>query len=433
VDMHSEHQHGPAGGQPLPAARLPQNLPPEPVSDPAHESLVRALRSSFNILRLILILLVVAYFASGTFQVHSGEQGLIVRLGRLTDGPGGGPVYAPGFYFAWPDPFDQKIRLPGTARELRVNTFVFKKAEDERDKPLSELESYGRSLKPGVDGAMITGDKNLAHGRFRIVYHIQDAASLAQNVGEALDQELDPLLERLAESAIIRAAAHRRVEEVTREAIGELTKEIQDLLMADLNRLSTGIVVDNVLAETIEPLPVREAFLRATAARNEMESERSKAEQTASQKLNEVAGPEYTKLVTAIQDYSQAQVTHGEQAKLDTLLGVIDQHLEIAQGQVSVTLREARSEANATRERIEREFQEFVSFADAYHKYPELALMRRWVEMRTTILASKQNELFFVPQIGQVLEISTNRDPNRLIEAERQRFLNKDNPQAPRR
>ena len=54
-------------------------------------------------------------------------------------------------------------------------------------------------------------------------------------------------------------------------------------------------------------------------------------------------------------------------------------------------------------------------------KYPELTLTRRWVQMRRVILTSEENEIFFVPEAGEI-EIIVNRDMQRLIEADVKRY-----------
>jgi sulfur relay (sulfurtransferase) DsrF/TusC family protein len=41
--------------------------------------------------------------------------------------------------------------------------------------------------------------------------------------------------------------------------------------------------------------------------------------------------------------------------------------------------------------------------------------------MRDAILSSKENDIFFVPEAGEI-EIITNRDPQKLIERDLQRY-----------
>ncbi|MBU0640552.1 MAG: hypothetical protein KKB50_16945 [Planctomycetes bacterium] len=401
---------------------------PEEITDPAQESLVSALRSSFNILRVIMVFLVVAYFLSGMFRIQPGEQGLIVRLGTLLinrddQSPHNEtPIFDPGLiWWALPDPFDERIRLSGQAHDLTINTFLFSQGAANPDKPLSEIDASRGALKPGVDGAMITGDRNLAHGRWTVTYRIADGDRFVLNVAEK-PETLEPLLQRLTETAVLRAVSHRRIEEVTQTAINEITQEVARSLRAELEELQTGITIDKVLAETIEPAGVRDAFLRATAAQNERKSEVERAKQRRSEILNRAAGPNHEHLLAAIQAYGAAQVAGAEPERLNELRKAIDAELERAEGQVAVILREAQAAASEIRERVRGEVEEFKYYLESYDKYPRLTLWRRWVEMRTTILASKLNEVFFVPSFADEIEILTNRDMQKLIEAERERY-----------
>jgi hypothetical protein len=99
----------------------------------------------------------------------------------------------------------------------------------------------------------------------------------------------------------------------------------------------------------------------------------------------------------------------------------IDRQLHQAEGEVASRLRRAQSRESAIRERIQQEYKVFVDYRDMYRKYPELTVTRLWVRMRDAILSSKENDIFFVPEAGEI-EIITNRDPQKLIERDLQRY-----------
>ena len=122
-----------------PAPRGAGAPPPRPV-DPAQEALVGALRASFNVLRVLMIVLVVLYGVSGVFRVDSGWQGLVARFGALREAPAGGQVYPPGWYLALPDPLDKKYVLTGQVLTHPVTTFMFAHPEAAISKTVS-LES----------------------------------------------------------------------------------------------------------------------------------------------------------------------------------------------------------------------------------------------------------------------------------------------------
>jgi membrane protease subunit HflK len=420
-----DHGHGPAG------ARAPA---PELEVDPAQESLAGALRAGFNVLRVLMVVLLVAYFLSGWFQVGPGEQGLIVRFGKLRINESsdsryrGTPVFGEGPHFALPDPFDEKIAIAGQTHTLDVDTFLFSIPEKERPqarlKPLKELAPDVDQLTPGVDGAMLSGDRNLSHGRWRVTYHIENAARFAQNVGET-HAALQPILRALTESAVVQAVAGRRVEEVLREALAAVQEDVKARLSRELERLETGIRVDNVVAETIEPGSVRSAFLGVTEAQNERKRLIDQARQTREQVLNEAAGQAHAALLGAVEAYGAAQAAGADAARLDEMLRQIDAQLDGAGGEVAVLLGRARAEASETREAFNREYEEFTALLPLYHENPELTLRDVWTRMRDEILDSKQNDVFYVPGFG-IVEIVTNRDPLKAVEADLERYQKRD-------
>lgn len=425
----STHDHAHPHDHPPLATTAPLSNAPDAVLDPAQESLIRALRSGFRMLLLIMAVLMALYIASGLFIVQSNEQGLIVRAGQLRPSAAGTLLYAPGTHWAMPDPFDEKIRLPGgeQAQQLTIVSFLFNLREDDRAqigvKPLTEIEPNSNTLKPGLDGAMLTGDKNLSHGLWTVEYKITDGAAFVKNVGES-PKAAEPLLRRLLENAVVRSVSSRRVEEVTRTNIAKVIEDVQERLQTRLNDLHTGLKIQKVIAQTIEPKPVREAFTLADTAAADAEKEKSAAEKKKTEILNQVAGPTHEKLLELIRQYGAAQTLGGEARRQEELLAQIDTELERAGGLVAMLLQEAHTRANDIRETIGREVSEFQYYLPGYRRDPALTVMRLWTQMREEVLASRQNEVFFLPATGPI-QILTNRDPQRLLQAEKDRYENK--------
>ena len=59
-----------------------------PGLDAAHQSLADALRVSFWVLKLAMLLLVVVYLFSGVFNVREQEIAVCLRFGRIVGSPG---------------------------------------------------------------------------------------------------------------------------------------------------------------------------------------------------------------------------------------------------------------------------------------------------------------------------------------------------------
>ena len=57
-------------------------LPPETPVDAGSQALAEALRSSFAIVKVVMVLLVLLFLASGFFTVGPQERGILLRFGR---------------------------------------------------------------------------------------------------------------------------------------------------------------------------------------------------------------------------------------------------------------------------------------------------------------------------------------------------------------
>ena len=405
-------------------------LPP-PINsgaDTAQEALVRALRASFNILRVLMIVLVVLYLLSGVFRVEPGQQGLVARLGQLrqnyTD-KGPTDVFTQGWYWALPDPFDRKYVVTGQVQELPVITFMFNHKDAATAKDLSKIVMPSNDLTPGVDGAMLTGDRNLSHGRWEVQYQIDRADLFVQNVGES-PEVFKPLLQRLAETAVVREVAGRTIEQVTRKALDSVRDGVKIRLQRALDELKTGVRVVQVVAYTIEPGAVRQAFIDVTNAEAERLSAKEKAEEAANETLSKAAGDKYTQLLDLIAAYGEVQ-SRDETGQFNKSLTAIDTALDEAQrdgaGEVAVRLSEAIAQADQVNESLRREFEEFNKYQQQRAARPRITELALWVRMRQEILGNKQNEIFFIPAGAQDIEVHVKSDPQRRIELEEERTL----------
>ncbi len=428
--------HDPALGQ-----RHREDVPRRPTDafDPAQESLSQALRSGFNVLRVLMVILLVAYFLSGWFKVEPGEQGLIVSLGKLRLNSSGAsdytgtPVFGPGSYASLPEPFEQQIRISGSTQTLPIRTFMYGRGKEDEGKPVAENVPPRDKLDPRVDGTMLSGDRGLSHGLWTIEYRVANAEHFVRTVGER-PTDAGPLLRALAEDAIVQTASGMPVERLTRTRVdpsqADFTLEVRRRLSDALDRLEAGLVIDKVVAETVEPGKVRQAFIGVTKAQSDREREINEARQTREQLLNGAAGPQYASLLEAIEDYGQA---HTEPQR-DERRARIDALLDQAGGEVSVMLQRAGTRATEIRETARQEFEYFQNVLPAYRKQPALTTTRLWSEMRAAVLGNKQLEVFFMPTIAQDVEIIINRNIQRLLEADTERYkqrFQQPAPQAP--
>ena len=144
--------------------------PPEVNEDAGSQALSEALRSSFAIVKALMIGLVIVFFASGFFTINQQERGIILRFGK--------PVGAGEKALLGPGAQDEVAEPHGVTVEQHVvgGVALVDEAEQfERIAPHPEGQSVGgRDGAPGrvqpvagVDGvaAVVEGRHHFQHAR----------------------------------------------------------------------------------------------------------------------------------------------------------------------------------------------------------------------------------------------------------------------------
>src|SRR5262245_45347986 len=116
-DSH-DHPDPPAPGDPVPPKggstpdpATPAGGGPDAVEDSGTQALAEALRSSFAIVKVIMVGLLLAFLFSGLFTVSQQEKAILLRFG-VPVGGGDGKLWGPGLHWAFPAPIDEVVRIP---------------------------------------------------------------------------------------------------------------------------------------------------------------------------------------------------------------------------------------------------------------------------------------------------------------------------------
>lgn len=223
---------------PMPAA--PKPAPPEGADDARTQALSEALRSSFAIVKFLLLALVIAFLGSGFFVVQPQYKALVLRFGRPVGGPGG-ELLGPGFHWAFPEPIDQVVRIP-VGQVLAVESSIGWYAGTAAQEAAGTLPPPGDSLNPATDGYLLTGDANIIHVLATLRYRIAEPG---------LHYEFDfvntsNLVQNAFNNALVYAAARYKVDDaLTRDVAGfrELVRQRFDQLAA---QQGLGITVEQI-------------------------------------------------------------------------------------------------------------------------------------------------------------------------------------------
>ena len=198
---------------------------------------------------LIAGIALLVWLGSGVFIVQEGQQAVVTTFGRFTN------TREAGIQFRWPYPIQ--------AHET-VSVTQLQSVEVGRN---SVTQSTGLR-----DSSMLTQDENIIDIRFTVQYRRANArAYLFENFRP------DDAVRQAAETAVREVVGRTNVDAVLYEqraalSIG-LVKSIQD----QLNRLNSGILVDNVNVQSVQvPEQVQAAFddaFKAGADRDRLKNE----------------------------------------------------------------------------------------------------------------------------------------------------------------
>lgn len=253
---HHDHEHG--HGQPAPA--------PAPVTpdDAGSQALAEALRSSFAIVKIVMVVMVLAFLGSGFFQVGPQEKAVILHLGRAPEGPKA--LLGPGLHWSYPYPIDEVIKIPITEIQKVTSNIGWYFTTPTQEPP------PGASLNPAIDGYVITADRNIIHTRATLYYHIENPtrAVFGFSSGTNLNYSLAGVsnaVQNALDNALIYTAAHFKVDDVLLMHVNDFRDDVLQRVNELVDREQLGIGIDNCEIESIPPRQLQEVFAQVTTAR----------------------------------------------------------------------------------------------------------------------------------------------------------------------
>lgn len=274
------HDHGKQGQD------VPQTPVPLMPDDAGSRALSDALQSSFFIVKILMVLLVVAFFFSGMFAVGPQERAVVLRFGKPV-GKGDNALLGPGFHWAFPAPIDEVKKIAFSQVQVANSTVGWYATTPAQEAARNEPPPR-ETLNPAVDGYVLTADANIIHVRAQLRYRISDPLEYIFGFTNAAG-----LVTNALDNALFFAAAQFPVDDaLTRNVAGfneKVTARVTQL--ADEQKL--GISVEQVTLNVIPPRQLSEKFravLDASVRRDQVLNEaRSFTNEVRSRAIGEAA------------------------------------------------------------------------------------------------------------------------------------------------
>jgi len=396
--------------------------------DAAGKSLSEALRISFVILKIIMIVLVIVFLASGFRTIEPDEQAIVLRFGKI-HGIGEERLLGPGLHWIFPYPIDKIIKIPVAKKvNLPINSFwYFQTASEMLPKGPKPTRPPKDELNPIKDGYCITrseqqtqtiagfsgSDYNIVHSKWQLTYKIDDPerffkntytddAKPGQSYADVIAKSINPLLQRLFEDAVVTAVVNYTIDEALFLSQGRITRHVQKLLQEKLDKIESGIAAVSVqLIEMKWPRQVNAAFQASITASNASAQAISEAKGYAENTLNEAGGPIADELLAALEDET---VSKQEKEFLwSQLAGAAQEKLYQAQAYRTKVVETAKANAEYLQKLLPE-----------YRKRPKLVMHEIYQDAIEHVLNNADEKIIIQPSestIGSEIRILLNRDP----------------------
>jgi len=422
----------------------------QPALDLAGQSLARALRLSFAILSVIIVMLLAAYFARGLFTVESDEMAIILRLGK-TDAQ---HVKAEGFHRSWPYPFDEIVRVWTVSRALEVDTFWPKMSEKQKEEAIEKPKESFRFVVGAEDGYMLTGDLNILQGRWKITYQIQtdsrgktDKAAVIKYYNMVgVNREYDRydtrryenerrLVKLLLQSAVIREIGRLGVIEAYTTEKERLVGEVKRTIGKMFDELDCGLMVTEIsLIDIAPPEKAKRAFEAVSEAKQARRTERERADEYAQTKLirmgGRVVGPKLGKAIGQMWEARRARAAinpenEAEVKRLDERIATLRRNIsdlfesDELGGDAKNILRRAKAYKENIVKRTKGDAEAFGEILALSPNEKKILLDRKRIEAFEKVLKNCYEKFVWRPIVGETkgtLEIWINRRPELIRE-----------------
>jgi len=318
---------------------------PETPVDAGSQALAEALRSSFAIIKVVMVLLVLLFLASGFFTVGPQERAILLRFGKPV-GEGETALLLPGLHWSLPYPIDESIKVSISGLQQVSSTVGWYAVTPEQ--MLAGIEPpTGGTLNPIADGYAITADANIIHTRATLTYRIKNPIRYVfsfVNASNAVQNALD--------NALLFAASRYKVDDILTRDIAGFQEAVRRRATQSVDQQDLGVLVEQCVVNSVPPRQLKDAFANVL-----------KAEVTRRKVLNEARGLEN-------------QVTNKASADAESVINL------------------AQSARTNLVSDIAAQAKRFEEILPQYQRHPGLYVQQRLTETLGRVLTNVQDKIF---------------------------------------
>ncbi len=275
------------------------------------------IKFSKKIWKLLILLIIVLYLASGIYIVQPNEQGVIRRFGKFTR------LDSPGLHYHLPFPFETAV-TPSVTEVKRIE--------------IGFRTARGGYLEVPEEALMLTGDENIVSAESIVQYRIKNAADYLFNI---IEPELT--VRNAAEAALRQVIGSRKIDDALTEGKYEIQEETKLLIQELLDIYQSGILVTAVQLQDVNPPEeVSAAFKDVASAKEDKSKFINEAEGYRNDIIPKARG-EAAKIVKEAEGYKIERIrrAEGDVAKFNQILAEYQNGKEVTRNRLYIETMES--------------------------------------------------------------------------------------------
>ena len=196
---------------------------------------------------ILIAVVVMGILCSGIRVIQSGNQAIILRMGKIVGDTYEEQVHGPGLLLAFPYIIDEVIVIP-TDQVFQQNVIVHDSGE-----------TTGKTSKTGY---VMTGDNNIAVIAASVKYTVSDPVKYALRA-----KDIPAIIDASVSSAMVREAAAMKVDSLLTDQKDSFTQAIFRRASQKLNEVDVGVSLRSIeLTKVAMPQEVRGIYDQVNAA-----------------------------------------------------------------------------------------------------------------------------------------------------------------------
>lgn len=275
------------------------------------------IKFSKKIWKLLILLILVLYLASGIYIVQPNEQGVIRRFGKFTR------LDSPGLHYHLPFPFETAV-TPSVTEVKRIE--------------IGFRTARGGYLEVPEEALMLTGDENIVSAESIVQYRIKNAADYLFNI---IEPELT--VRNAAEAALRQVIGSRKIDDALTEGKYEIQEETKLLIQELLDIYQSGILVTAVQLQDVNPPEeVSAAFKDVASAKEDKSKFINEAEGYRNDIIPKARG-EAAKTIKEAEGYKIERIrkAEGDVAKFNQILAEYQNGKEVTRNRLYIETMES--------------------------------------------------------------------------------------------